>query len=146
MTDNVFLLDSNILVYAYDASEKSKHNIAKELLKKCFLGNVNYAISLQNISEFIVTVTKKIPNPISITEAKKIISSFVNFDGLIKIEPTKSSILNALDLCTKYNIGYWDALIASVMLENNIFYIYTENTKDFSRIKEINVVNPFTET
>ena len=41
------------------------------------------------------------------------------------------------------NINYWDAFIAATMIENKIFNIYTENTKDFLKIDGIKARNPF---
>ena len=39
MKDNFLkLIDSNVLVYAFDESEEKKHLIAKDLLIKCFTG------------------------------------------------------------------------------------------------------------
>ena len=59
MKDNISLIDSNILVYAFDSSEKPKHKKAKELLKKCWNGERKFAVSTQNLSEFFVNATKK---------------------------------------------------------------------------------------
>lgn len=42
-----------------------------------------------------------------------------------------------------YQTHYWDYLIASTMKENAVKEIYTENTKDFEKIPELKVVNPF---
>jgi len=41
-----------------------------------------------------------------------------------------------------YKVHFWDALIAATMIENNVFTIFTENTKDFKKIKGITAINP----
>ncbi len=38
---------------------------------------------------------------------------------------------------------FWDALIAETMLENGVSTIYTENEKDFKKMRGINAINPF---
>lgn len=47
------LIDTNILVYAYDSSEGKRHEVANELLKKIWQegGGV---VCLQNLMEFFV--------------------------------------------------------------------------------------------
>jgi predicted nucleic acid-binding protein len=37
----------------------------------------------------------------------------------------------------------WDAAIAATMKENDIFEIVTENVKDFKKIPQLKVSNPF---
>lgn len=143
MKDNIFLIDSNLLIYAFDSSDKFKHKIAKKLLMKCFSGNTKYAVSLQNLSEFFVIITKKVNNPISESEAIDIIKEMIEFNGFIKLEPTKNTIMNTLNINITTNITYWDSLIVAVMIEIQVFDIYTENTKDYSNIKRINSINPF---
>ena len=168
--DKLFLIDSNILICSIDSSEKikslstkayeeieipkirlneaypirigSKQGIAKNLLKPCWLGKKVYAISLQNLSEFFVNSTKKVTRPLSKEKGAKIVKRIIEFDGFKKLEPTKGTLQKAIDICIKENIGYWDALIAATMIENNIYHIYTENTKDFE-IEGITAVNPF---
>jgi len=141
MKDKAFLIDSNILVYAFDSSEKKKHQKAKNLLKKCWKGEKQYAVSIQNISEFFVNVTKKIERPISREKGEKIVNNIINFDGFIKLEPTKETISKAINISIKNDMTYWDSLIEATMIENGVFEIYTENTKDFKTGK-INTTNP----
>lgn len=142
MTDEISLIDSNILIYSIDSSEKEKYPLAKKLLKECWLRKRQYAVSLQNLSEFFINATKKIEKPISKEKGAKIVKRIIEFEGFTKLEPNAETIKKALDISIKENISYWDALIAATMLENNIFRIYTENTKDFA-IAGITALNPF---
>lgn len=138
-----FLVDSNIIIYAFDIADKRKHELAKELLTKCWLGKIMLVVSVQNLSEFFVNVTSKIMKPIAIGEAENIVKNIIESRYWIKIAPKQETILNAIKLFVENKKGYWDSLIAATMIENNIFNIYTENTKDFSKIKEITAKNPF---
>ncbi len=52
-----FFFDTNILVYANDASEPAKQKIAGSLIKEA-LFNQTAVISVQVLSELWVTVTK----------------------------------------------------------------------------------------
>jgi len=59
MSDEICLIDTNILVYAYDESEGKKHEICKGLIDECWRLRKKYSISIQNLSEFYVVITKK---------------------------------------------------------------------------------------
>ncbi len=143
MAGNIFLIDSNVLVYAFDSSERAKHEIAKKILKKCFFGDEVYAVSIQNLSEFFVNITKKVEKPIQKNIASNIIKKIIMFNGFVKIEPNVKTVVKAMDISANENASYWDSLVAATMIENSVFHIYTENTKDFLNIKGIEAVNPF---
>ncbi len=138
MTDE-YLLDSNILIYAYDTSEGKKHELAKELLEDCFMGQP-FAVSLQNLTEFFNAITKKIEHPLSSNEAEDVIKIILEFKNFRKLIPTDKTLLRAMRLGKTGH--FWDAMIAATMLENGISQIYTENTKDF-QIPGITPINPF---
>ena len=87
MIDNsLCLLDSNVLVYAYDSSEGKKHKTAKKLLQSCFDGEHQFVLSVQNLAEFFSIVTKKIPVPLDVAVAQQICDDIINFSGFISCE------------------------------------------------------------
>lgn len=143
MTDEKVLIDSNILIYAYDFDEKTKNNLAKTILEKILNNKINIVLSTQNLSEFYVNVTKKIEKPIPQNLAKTIIKDLSELSNttILKINP--STILGAIETSIKFNVSYWDSLISAVMLENNVYKIVTENLKDFAKIPGIIAINPF---
>lgn len=142
MKDELFLVDTNILVYSYDASEPEKQKICSSLIKKCWTQEVSYAISLQNLSEFFVIVTQKIEKPLSKEIVKKIVKDIIDFNNWQVIGFDNASIIAAIDLNIKYKIHYWDALLCATMKQNGITSIYTENAKDFEKIPWVTAVNP----
>ena len=102
----------------------------------------SYAIALQNLSEFYVVVTKKIEHPVSKDIVKKIINDIIEFDHWQVLGINDKSLITAIDLSTKYQIHYWDALLCAAMKQNRITNMYTENIKDFGKIPWITAVNP----
>lgn len=136
------LIDTNILVYTYDKSEKDKHISCRELAKKCWKFEAAYAVSIQNLSEFYVAVTSKIETPIPAEVAEKRIERILTFKNWIKIRPEINAIAEAMKISRIHNMHYWDALLAATMKENGIFKIYTENETDFKRIPWLEVINP----
>ena len=142
MTDNkLFLIDTNILVYAIDKQEGTKNLKAKEIINKCWLGSENLAVSAQNLSEFVFVSTKKAK--LDFKQAKDIVEYVVEFGGFKKINYSAETILQAIDIANEFKMPFWDSLLAATMRENGIFNIYTENAKDF-KMPWIKAVNPFT--
>lgn len=136
------LIDTNILVYAYDCSEGEKHAVSRDLLKQIWKegGGV---VSLQNLMEFFVVITKKVDSPVAVTEAKTIVEDFLKSDNWRIIDRDVDTFLSAIDIVSEYGIHLWDAVIAACMKENGIIDIVTENKKDFEKIPDIKVSVPF---
>lgn len=136
------LIDTNIIVYAYDASEGEKHKISNNLLGQIWEegGGV---VCLQNLMEFFVVITKKVERPIDAIKAKGIVEDFINSENWLVIDRDAYTFLNAIDLVSKYKIHLWDAVIAACMKENDINEIVTENKEDFKKIPNIKVNVPF---
>ena len=143
--DQIFLVDSNILIYAYDKSESIKNTIAEKILEEVFTNKKEAVVSTQNLSEFFVNVTSKIEISIPITEAQHIIQEIISMSNVKTFTIGKTTILNAISISSEFEIFYWDALIVSVMQEHNINTIITENEKDFKKIPWLTVINPFKE-
>ncbi|MDD3245052.1 MAG: PIN domain-containing protein [Candidatus ainarchaeum sp.] len=137
MTDR-FLIDSNILVYAFTNINPKKQKKAKEIIYKARDSTLGY-ISKQNIIELINT-NKKFSKNLSNKELQKIITGL---ESLKIIDYSTTTIKKALDIQTQTNIGFFDSLIIQTMIENNIFVIFTENEKDFKKTKNFSVINPF---
>ncbi|MBM4053611.1 MAG: PIN domain-containing protein [Planctomycetes bacterium] len=136
------LIDTNILVYAYDASEGYKHRAARELLKSVWEEGGGI-VCLQNLMEFFVVITRKVENPISIIVAKTIIEDILKSKNWKIIDRDTDTLLKAIDITFEYRIHLWDALIVACMKENDVLEIVTENRNDFERIPEIKVTIPF---
>ena len=138
---DLFLIDSNVLVYAYEKEESAKKEKAKKLLNESISGIKEFAISSQNLSEFVYVTTKK--GKLDVNEAKNFVVKITEFKGFKKIDYNAETIPLALDIMQEYKTPFWDSLLAATMRENGIFNIYTENAKDF-KMPWINAVDPFT--
>lgn len=138
-SEEIFLIDSNILVYAYEKEQSAKNNKARNLLDECFAGVKEFAISNQNLSEFASVITRK--GKLSNEEAKNFVIKATKFEGFRKISYKAETIASALDIAQEFKTSFWDALLAATMRENGIFNIYTENVSDF-KIPWIKAVNP----
>jgi predicted nucleic acid-binding protein len=140
MKDNYFL-DTNILVYLFDESEKEKHLTVKSLIKD-LKDKSNLFISAQVLIEFINVVTKKIENPIPFENLKEILTTIAE---LVYISPlTSQNSFSAIEIKIRYQFSYWDSLVIASALENGCKYVYTEDLQDGQKIKKkLEIVNPF---
>ena len=138
--EELFLLDSNVLIYAYDKNEDKKREIASNLLSSCFKKERKFALTNQILAEFSSIFLQKGKGDINFL--RLIINDLLNCFEFIKLIYNEKTILQALTIKEKFKIPFWDSLIIATMKENGIYNIYTENIKDFN-ISGINAVNPF---
>lgn len=138
--EEIFLIDTNLIIYAYEKEDSERKKKSLEILDKCYQNKIILAISNQNLAEFSSVILKK--SKLNSEETKDIVKDISNFKGFKKLNYKRKTILSAIDISEKYQMSFWDSLIAATMIENGIFNIYTENSKDF-KIPSLNVVNPF---
>jgi len=140
MKDETFI-DTNILVYAFDESEKQKRAIAKKIVSDITTGEMEATVSNQVLAEFFIVVTTKIETPISAANAKIIVDGIIDSLHWRKINYTSKTVSKAIEASITGKNHFWDALIKETMLENGVYAIMTENTKDF-KSEQIKAINP----
>ena len=137
----LFLVDTNLLVYASEKDDNTKSRKAKELINKCWRGEDMLVVSSQNLAEFIFVTTKKAK--LDLKEAKTFVQFIVDYQGFQKINYNEDTVVSAIEIADEFKMPFWDSLLAATMRENGIFNIYTENAKDF-KMPWIKAMNPFT--
>ena len=143
MNDDIALIDTNLIVYSYDTSDKKKHETCKNLVEAAFKGEAPLAVSNQILAETFFVLTQKLKNPSSSEDAEAIVDGIIDSINWKKINYTDETVKKAIILSRNHSIGLWDSLIAETSLENGIKKIYTENVKDFRKIPGLRAVNPF---
>jgi predicted nucleic acid-binding protein len=143
--DSPVLLDSNILAYVFDDSHPGKRDVCRHLVRRCWRGEAEYAVSVQNFSEFYVIVTEKVEKPIPREVAAEFVSLVIDFDGWRVVSIHGSTVARATEITGEHGVPYWDALIAAAMEENGIRRILTENEADFGPVPGVEVRNPIRE-
>jgi len=135
-TQDKALVDSCILVYLVDKTEKGKHEKAKKWFET-IRWRKNYFVSIQNIREYANIALRKTAIPTSeIIENMALFSETFNaiFDNV-------EDVATAISLAEAKRKVFWDAMLAATMQGHGIKVILTENTKDF-KFKGIKAVNP----
>ncbi len=133
------LIDTNILVYAFDEAERAKQKKAKKFMEEKF-SEKSAVLSAQNLAEFHSISTRKIERPIRKELAQEIIREFSASYKIINYN--EKTVQNAIQIEIAFRVHFWDALLAATMQENNLTTIYTENIADFGKISWIKAVNP----
>jgi predicted nucleic acid-binding protein len=136
------LIDTNILGYVFDSREQEKRQISHDLLARCWKGEIQYAVSVQNLAEFAVIVTEKVANPMPSDIVQAFIHAIVAYDGWIKIGYSGKTIEEAITIQALNKIHFWDALIIATMQEHGLSHIYSED-RHLARVPSITVINPY---
>jgi predicted nucleic acid-binding protein len=134
------LVDTNVLVYAYDRSNPAKQKRAFEVLDRLAL-STRGVLSAQVLSEFFVVVTRKIPNPLSVADAVRSVENYLRAWHVLAITPPL--IYEALRGTEQSRMSYWDALIWATAKLNQISIILSEDFQDGRLLEGVQFVNPF---
>ncbi len=138
MSDKVFF-DTNILVYANDASEPEKQEIARRLIKEALLSE-SAVISVQVLSEFWVTVTRKIRKPLSSVRATRQIE-LLELMTIVSLD--LPLFRDGLYLQERQQLSHWDSLIIAAARYADCSVLYSEDFNDGQKYGDVTVVNPF---
>lgn len=139
MTGKVFF-DTNVLVYAYDRSEPRKQVQAAELLDR-FENAGKGVISTQVLAELFVSLTRKIPAPISVHEAVERVSNYLRTWPVLDL--TGSVVLESCRGVLDWKLSYWDAQIWAAARSHRIATIFSEDFNHGAVLDGVRFVNPF---
>ena len=138
MTDPVFV-DTNVLVYARDASEPVKQPAASLRLERLWR-NRSGRVSTQVLSEYYVTVTQELDPGMPTEAARRDVRNFIAWDPL----PVGPALIQpAWSLQDRFSLSYWEALIVGAAQITDCGLLLSEDLQDGQRFDGITVVNPF---
>jgi predicted nucleic acid-binding protein len=139
MSNRIFV-DTNVLVYAYDRSEPEKQRQARQVLYHLGMTNAA-AISTQVLSEFLVTVTLKIADPLSVDEAYESVKNYLQTWTIFDL--TGLVVLEAARGVREHKLSLWDGQIWAAAHLNQISTLFSEDFGDGAVIEGVRFVNPF---
>jgi predicted nucleic acid-binding protein len=143
LTDNRVLVDTNIVVYAYDEGEAGKHEKAGALLLE-LMRESRLVLSTQTLNEFYVVVTRpRRPGRLSHEQASEAIRNLSSVCQVVPVTPALT--FRALETMPRYSLSFWDALIWAAARENGVAMFYTEDLQHGQEIDGVRIVNPFLE-
>ncbi len=131
-------VDTNIFVYA--ATPLSVTDTVKVQIARRILLDDDLALSTQVLQEFYWAATRPHKLALSHDEAVAWIEMFKRFP----VQPVTLGVVeDALYLCARYQLSYWDAAIIAAARHMNCSGIYSEDRNDGQHFEGIVVRNPF---
>jgi predicted nucleic acid-binding protein len=135
------LVDTNVVVYAYDIDEPRKHDLARGLLKR-LSDEGRLVFSAQVFNEFgSAMMGPKRKKPLRPDEVAAILRELEATGEVVPIAALLT--FRALDAMPRHGLSFWDALIWAAAAENGIPVIYTEDFQDGRNVEGVLFINPF---
>jgi predicted nucleic acid-binding protein len=133
------LIDTNILVYAYDLSESEKQQKSVAVIDRLVVLD-SAVISSQVLAEFFTIVTRKLPEPLTLEDAEKRVVHFCQIWSVLQVN--EMIIFEAIRGVKTHKFSYWDALIWATARLNQIGTIISEDFSHDSYVEGVRFVNP----
>jgi len=137
MSDKCFM-DTNILVYAHDLTTGAKHERARALIEKLWSSGGG-VLSTQVLQELCINLRRKAARPLSIEGTRRLIEDYSRWEVVVN---TAESVLGALNLESRYQISFWDALIVQAAGNSGATVLYSEDLAEGQTYGAVRVVNP----
>lgn len=137
---SAYLVDTNVLVYAYDPTDGAKRARAAQVLQN-LASSGQGALSPQILGEFFVTVTRKIPSPLSLQQAQRRLSNYLRSWKVLTL--TGWTVLEATQGVVSHQMNYWDALVWATAKLNQVPTVLSEDFTDGMLLEGVRFHNPF---
>src|SRR5271163_1419003 len=131
-------VDTNLLVYAYDADAGAKQEKAMEVLAELWITREG-RLSTQVLQEFYVSVTKKLASRLSKPSARRVVDLYSSW--CVEIAP--ADITAAFRIEDEARISFWDALIFAIAQKSGATRVLSEDLNPGQKIAGIRIENPF---
>jgi predicted nucleic acid-binding protein len=138
-----FFVDTNILIYAHDRSGSQdhsgvKHERARQLMERLWTSGQG-VLSTQVLQELCVNLRLKVANPISVDELRALLRDYLSWEIVVN---TPESVIQALEIETRYKTSFWDALILQAAEQSGATVLYSEDLAGKQSYGTVRVVNP----
>lgn len=132
-------LDTNVLVYLFDADAPDKQEQARALLQ-AEVANGRAVLSTQVLQEFYVAVTRKLARPLDALTAEAALRCLAE----LPVTPVDSAlVLRAAQRSRTDNLSFWDSLIVETALQSGAKVLYSEDLQHGRVVEGMQIVNPF---
>jgi len=135
-------VDTNLVVYAHDATAGSKRERAKALLEDLWNARAG-CLSLQVLQEVYVTLTAKVPKPLEVGTATAIISDLSRWHIHM---PGPADVVGAIAFHRRHRISFWDAMIVWSAQQQGCTTLWSEDLSPGQTYDGLRVRNPFLST
>jgi predicted nucleic acid-binding protein len=134
------LIDTNVLVYAYDRGEFEKQEQAKGVLEYLHLQGTG-RLSAQTLAEFFRAATRGRQPILSVEQAQRQAEFLAQAWTVLDITP--QIVLEAVRGVRAHQLSYWDAHIWAAAKLNQIPVVLSEDIPYAGALEGVRFVNPF---
>jgi predicted nucleic acid-binding protein len=131
-------LDTNVLVYAYDPSDRRKQRIAQDLVRRALAGEI--VISTQVLAEFAATLLHKL-SPARPPEDVAALLEVLAPIGVVV--PDGELVLRAVEARGAYGIHLYDGMIVAAAERGGCERLWSEDLNPRQKYFSVTVENPF---
>jgi predicted nucleic acid-binding protein len=137
MADKYFV-DTNILLYAHDATAGVKRVRALNLLEHLWTTGRG-VISTQVLQELCINLRRKLKTPLQFDQIRHLVQDYSSWEVVVN---TSDSVIQALEIEVRYKLSFWDALIVQAAETAGASVLYSEDLSDGQKYGAVEVVNP----
>ncbi|HET7772169.1 MAG TPA: PIN domain-containing protein [Chloroflexota bacterium] len=135
-----FLIDTNVLVYTLDPRDTAKQDRATAVLD-ALIESGEAVLSAQCLSEFFAASTRRLPEPLTASEAHAGVERFSRVCRVLDVTP--AVVLEGCRGVVAHGMSLWDALIWAAAKLNQIPYVLTEDAEHGRFLEGVRFLNPF---
>lgn len=133
-------LDSNVVVYAFDAAGGEKSATAQRILDTA-LRQGSAIISFQVVQETLHVIGRKFSRVASPKDRRVALQQVLV--PLWHIHPSPALYARGLDIQERYGLSFYDSLIVAAALQAGCKRLLTEDLQHGQKIDGLRIENPF---
>lgn len=132
-------VDTNVLLYAVDDRDAGKRDLARAWLGECWQRRCG-RVSTQVLNELYANLRRKFGGAVSEADARAEVRRYLPWRPWTIDAAT---IETAWAAETRWQLGYWDALMVAAAQHQGCDTLLTEDLQHGQRLGGLRVVNPF---
>jgi predicted nucleic acid-binding protein len=136
------LVDTNVLVYLWDARFPEKTRTATRLMSELEARSAGVH-STQTLGEFFVVATRKLPSAVPPHEAGKAVALLAESWPVLAVTPEVT--LDAVRGSIEHGMQFWDAQLWATARAYGVGLVLSEDFADGGEIEGVSFANPFVE-
>jgi predicted nucleic acid-binding protein len=135
-----FFLDTNVFVYSFDRSAPAKARRALQLIREAVEARKGI-VSYQVVQEFFNVALRRFAKPMALGDAEQYLSTV--FRPLIAVHSSQALYGEALLLCHRFSLSWYDSLIVAAAIEGQCSVLYSEDLQSGQCFGDLEIRNPF---
>ena len=135
-------VDTNVLVYAFDADEPVKQAKAIDLMDRLAADAANTVLIWQAIGELLNQLRKwESKGRITTEEAEGIVHNLLS-EFPVRV-PSVALVGISFDLRRRFSLSHWDSMLLAACKEAGVTTLYSEDMDAGTNYDGVRIVNPF---